>query len=479
MNLKDTLLEQMRDGARLSTRQQVSLIAMLSIPAILAQLSMIVMEYIDASMVGQLGAGPAAAIGLVAPLTWVFFGVTSASVTGFSVQVAQLIGAKNDAAARNTFKQGAMVVGGFCLVVCAIALTISPHVPALLGGEEAIRHDAFRYFFIFMCAIPLMAAYRYLSAMLQCTGHVKTPSLVHVLTGILDVIFNFFLIFETREVELWGQEWTMPGAGLGVTGAALGTVLAEAVGLIVLIVAVVRLRFVLLPRRGESFRWDGACLRRAVKISTPIAFEHMILSGALVVTTAIIAPMGAVSLASNSLAVTAESFCYMPGFGIAEAATTLVGQSIGARQPQLAKRFAWMCIGFGMAMMAVTGAILYAVAPLLFRLLSPVQEIQTLGTQILRIEALAEPLYGASIVCTGALRGIGDTLVPTILNLASMWGIRLTLSLLLAGSMGLVGVWIAMAAELCCRGILFLVRVARTRWEHALIVPVSKASGLE
>ena len=166
MNLKDTLLEQMRDGARLSTRQQVSLIAMLSIPAILAQLSMIVMEYIDASMVGQLGAGPAAAIGLVAPLTWVFFGVTSASVTGFSVQVAQLIGAKNDAAARNTFKQGAMVVGGFCLVVCAIALTISPHVPALLGGEEAIRHDAFRYFFIFMCAIPLVAAYRSLSAML-------------------------------------------------------------------------------------------------------------------------------------------------------------------------------------------------------------------------------------------------------------------------------------------------------------------------
>ena len=132
--MKRDLLEEMRNGVKLTTRDQIKLIFSLSLPAILAQISFVFMEYIDAAMVGQLGANPSASIGLVAPLTWVFFGIMSASVTGFSVQVAQWIGANDGKKARNTFKLGAIVTFTLSFIFCAIGLGIASHVPVWLGG---------------------------------------------------------------------------------------------------------------------------------------------------------------------------------------------------------------------------------------------------------------------------------------------------------------------------------------------------------
>lgn len=462
-------LEEMRAGVKLSTRDQIQLIFSLSLPAILAQISYVLMEYIDAAMVGQLGAEPSASIGLVAPLSWVFFGVVSASVTGFSVQVAQWIGANDPKKARNIFKIGTIVTLLFSAVICAIGLAIAPFVPEWLRGQESIQDQAYAYFAILIGALPIFLCVSFMSGMLRCSGNIRTPSLIHVGICILDVLFNMFFIFDAHTVELPWMTLTIPGANLGVMGAALGTVMAEACGALLLFAAIMRKSCALRPVRGEKLQWDGSVVSRATKIAVPIAFEHVVLSGALVVTTTIIAPLGAVALAANSLAVSAESICYMPGFGIAEAATTLVGQSLGAQRFDLTKRLAWLCIAFGFLTMACMGAFMYIAAPLMFAILTPVAAIQSLGIRILRIEAFAEPLYGAAIVCTGALRGAGDTLVPSLLNLASMWGVRITLSFALVESMGLVGVWMAMAIELCCRGCLLLIRVYKKNWRLSVI----------
>lgn len=467
---KDLLLNRLRGGKTLSRREQLKLILLLSIPAILAQLSAIIMEYIDAAMVGQLGAQPVASIGLVAPLTWVFFGVCSAAVTGFAVQVAQQIGAKDEPGARNTFKQGAMIVLGFSVILSLIALSISKFVPQWLRGEADIQEDAFWYFLIFMGAIPIMATYRYCAGMLQCIGNIKLPSMIHILMGILDVIFNYFLIFPTRTVTIASAQFEIWGAGLGVRGAALGSVLAAFVAAILMVCAILHKNCPLRPRPAERFSWNRVCNRRAVKISIPIAFEHCVLSGALVVTTIIIAPLGAISLAANGLAVTAESLCYMPAFGLADAATTLIGQSIGAKRYDLTRKLAFLTIAIGILMMTGTGALLYALAPWMFLLLTPVDAIRELGAKILRIEAFAEPLYGAAIISSGCLRGAGDTLVPSLMNLFSMWGVRITLSFILVDSMGLIGVWIAMASELSFRGLILLARVIRKDWSKCRII---------
>ena len=186
--------------------------------------------------------------------------------------------------------------------------------------------------------------------------------------------------------------------------------------------------------------------------------------GAQVVSTAIIAPLGAAAVAANAFAVTAESICYMPGYGIANAAAALVGRSVGAGDMEKAKRCGNICVGLGALLMTCTGAVMMLVCPLVFRLLTPVSEVQKLATHVLRIELIAEPLFGVSIVAAGALRGAGDTLVPSLLNLGSIWIVRVGSALALVPRFGLTGMWIAMAVELCIRGLLLLCRQKTSRF---------------
>ena len=163
-----------------------------------------------------------------------------------------------------------------------------------------------------------------------------------------------------------------------------------------------------------------------------MGFEHIAICGAQIATTVIVAPLGITAIAANSFAIIAESLCYMPGYGISEAATTLVGQSLGANRIRLLRRFANITVWSGMLIMGVMGALMYAAAPQIIGVMTPVEEIRTLGVEILRIEAFAEPMFGASIVASGSMQGAGDSTGCFVLNLISMWGVRLTLAVLLA-----------------------------------------------
>jgi Na+-driven multidrug efflux pump len=149
----------------------------------------------------------------------------------------------------------------------------------------------------------------------------------------------------------------------------------------------------------------------------------------------------------------------MPGYGIGDAATTLIGQSYGARRGDLIRSFSILTVGLGMGVMALLGVVMYLAAPELMMLMTPDLAVQSEGTMALRIEAFAEPMYAASIVVYGVFMGLGDTLVPCILNLASIWFVRIPLAYVLAQTMGLRGVWLAMAIELTVRGIIFLLRL--------------------
>ena len=259
---------------------------------------------------------------------------------------------------------------------------------------------------------------------------------------------------------------SVSGVGLGVAGAALGLALS------VVCAAVVSMGFVLFRsdmlrlRSDERMHMDAGVIETAARISAPIALENAVMSGALVMTTRIVAPLGAASIAANSFSVTAEGLCYMPGYGIGTAATTIVGQSIGARRRDLTRRLAWTTTWLGVAVMAFMAVLMFIFAPQMIGLLTPDPEIRALGAAILRIEAFAEPMYAASIVASGSLRGAGDTFVPFLLNFFSLWVVRIPLSALLVGSLGLHGVWIAMCIELNIRGLLMLLRLRSKGWSE-------------
>jgi putative MATE family efflux protein len=430
---------------------------MLSVPAILTQITTIAMQYIDSAMVGNLGANASAAIGLVSTSTWLMGGVGSAVSAGFSVQVAQYIGANEAHNARRVAKHGFLTALIVSTMIALFGICISGSLPRWLGGEEVLWQEASAYFLVFCITMPFMELNWLASGFLQSAGNMVVPSILNSVMCVLDVLLN--AVFIPR---------------YGVLGAAIGT------GLATVVVCFAELWFCCLRyeplrlNRKEKCPLDVSVLKRAVKIGTPVGAESIAMSGASVVSTMIIAPLGAVAIAAHSFAITAESLCYMPGYGVSTAAATLVGQSIGAKDHRLARRYGYITVAFGSTIMAVTGIIMFIGCPLVFRLLTPVEEVQALAAQILRIGLIAEPLYGVSMVSSGALRGAEDTLVPSILNLLSIWVVRLGLALLLVPLYGIHGMWVAMAVELCVRGILLFSRQLRSKYLHPAGKPVAQ-----
>ena len=286
-------------------------------PAVMAQVSAVAMQYIDAAMVGSLGADATAAIGLVSSTTWLFGGLCIAAATGFSVQAAQLIGGNRDGEAKQVLRQAVCATFLFGMLLLAVGLSISQGLPVWLGGEASVCAEASRYFRIYACALPAAQLRQTAGSMLQCSGDMKVPGRLNMMMCALDVVFNSLLIFPSRQVVLFDHKVWIAGAGLGVAGAALGTALSEVITAACMLYAVLFRSVHLRLERGNQglrgFRPDAKRLHTALRLAVPMGMEHVILCGAQIAGTRIVAPLGTVAVAANSLAVTAESLCYMPG----------------------------------------------------------------------------------------------------------------------------------------------------------------------
>ena len=444
--------------------EKLRLIISLSIPSILAQISATVMFFIDASMVGHLGARASASIGLVETTGWLMGGLASAANMGFSVQVAHAIGANDIKRAQRVLRQSLVCCLIWSLTMSLIGIAIAFPLPYWLGGTPEISRDASLYFATIGLAGIFFQMEGLAGSMLKCSGNMKIPSMLNILMCIMDVVFNYIFIYILN---------------LGVIGAAMGTGLSE------LVTALLMLYFLLyrsdmlgilkrsereevrgkrLPLSWDKFKPKADVVGNAFRIGAPMGLQHLLMGSAQIVSTLIVAPLGTVAIAAHSLGITVESLCYMPGFGIAEAATTLVGQSYGAGKRSLTQSFSRMSASLGMGVMTMMGLFMYVFAPELMSIMTPVDDIIRVGTECLRIEAFAEPMFAAAIVCNGIFVGAGDTLKPAIMSLLSMWGVRLTLAAMLATTYGLPGVWTAMAIELTFRGGIFLLRLFHGGW---------------
>lgn len=446
----DTLLAKIRNGAQLTGREKLELIVELSIPSMLAQITTVMMFFIDAAMVGHLGAAASASIGLVETTTWLMGSILSAVSLGVSVQVAHFIGANDFTRARQVFRHALVCGVAFSVLMALVGASIHQSLPYWLGGKDDIAPMSSGYFLIFSLTLPAVLLFHLMSAMLKSAGEMRVPSLLSIMMCGLDVAFNYLFIYVLK---------------LGVVGAALGTMSAYFFTVIPMAwQAICKNKIIALRLDRTPFVWMGSYVRNAVKISFPVAVQNILMGSAQVVSTLIVAPLGNVAIAANSFAITAESLCYMPGYGVGDAATTLVGQTYGAGRSDLCKNFAHLTIGVGMLVMAFMGVVMFVFAPEMIGFLSPVEEIRQLGAMVLRIEAFAEPFFAAAIVSYAVCVASGDTLKPAAMSLFSMWCVRLTLAYVLAQSYGLRGVWVAMATELTFRGTIFLLRIRRGSW---------------
>lgn len=431
----------------MNKRKLLSYVWKLSIPAILTQIATIIMQYIDSAMVGKLGEEASASIGLVSTTTWLIGGLITAISVGFSVQIAHAYGAQKYQEGRVILRQGLFFSLLFSVLLLIISVLISNPLPRWLKADQSIWQNASLYFFVYAITIPFTLLNTFTASSLQCSGNMVIPSILNAVMCVLDIIFNAIFIPKYQ-----------------VLGAAIGT------GIATVVTSILMLYFCCFRNNAmnilirDRIPFSMLILNKAIKISIPIALEQVARSLAMIVSTSIVAPLGNTAIAANSFAVTVEGVCYMLGFGVASAATTLVGQEMGAKNFSKAKAFSNISIWFGVILMLGTSIIMFIICPYIFMLLTPSNDVRKLATKVLRLGLFAEPLYGASIVATGALRGAEDTLVPSILNLLTIWMIRIPLSFVFVNVLGLLGIWLSNSIELCIRGIVMLVRQKTTKY---------------
>ncbi len=446
------------------------LVAMLAWPSILEQLLQTAVNYVDTAMVGSIGVNATASIGVCSSTIWMIVGIMNAAAVGYSVMVARRIGEDRPEEARETIRQAVLTIVLVGVTLTAlIELLIAPNLPVWMGAAPDIVPLSCMYFRIIGSVYTLQTGMIVCSSILRCMGDMKTPLKYHLLTNVINVAGNFLLIYPTRELDVFGVRFTMPGAGLGVKGAAIATAFSTAVcgaGLIlILFLRETPYRISL----KDSFRPNKAVIRQAFTLGLPSAMERLTISFGQVISTAIITGLGTVSIAAHQLSNSAESICYMPSFGFAMAATTVVGQNLGAGNREEAYRLGQVCARMASVVMAVMAVLMYVFAPNILSFFTRDVRAIELGARMLRIQAFAEIFCAVANVMNGVLRGAGDTRWPFYVSIAGMWLIRLPIALILIRGFGwdLAGIWFAMALDWVIRGTISYARFRRRKWLNA------------
>lgn len=443
------------------------MILLLTWPTIIEQLLQILVNYVDTAMVGSIGVRATASIAVVTSTVWVIGGIMSGISVGFSVLISTHLGNGSVKAAKDATRQAFIVILAFGLFITLIVeFLIAPNLASWMGAEASIRQDSTDYFRI-IGSVYIFEMFLFVGGgIIRGTGDTTTPMIYNIVNNIINIVGNYLLIYRPRTVTFFGSSFHMWGAGLGVRGAAWGTAIGAVISGVFMVSALFNKKSIVGISLRDRYRLDGGILRRVFNLGLPASMERIIISGGQLVVTALATNLGTSSLAAHQLANTAESICYMPVFAFGLSATTLVAQSLGAKDKPLAKVYAQGCIKQGLAVTIVAAICLYAFAPQLMGIFIRNTGVIAAGAAVLRIQAFAEPCVAISTVVSGVLRGGGDTKGPFFIAIIGMWMVRITMAIIMIRGfhVGLVGIWIPMACDWTARAICCLISYKRGRW---------------
>jgi len=440
-------------------------------PAVVENLSATMVIMIDSAMVGSLGAAATAAVAVNASPSWLIGGLAASLGVGATALVSRMIGAGDQAGAQRAGRQALLLSLMLSTVLMVLALLCAPLIPRWMGADPLIHADAASYLRIIGLAFIPNQLGMMAGALLRGAGDTRSPMRAALLNHLINITGNFLLIYPTRAVSLLGLTFTMPGAGMGVQGAAIATGIANAVAGLYLVRLLLTGRGALPIPLTPQWRPEREMAGRILRIALPASMERVSINLGQIVFACMVASLGTHTLAAHHLAITVESLGYMPGFGFSVAAATLVGQNLGAGDYQRARHFGLRAIGTGTLLMTGSGILMFFFADWLIALFTPDPTVRQIGAMLIRICAIEQPFSALSIIAPGALRGAGDTVAPFRVALLSMWGVRLVLAWLLGtvAGLGIRGIWYAMVIDLGVRGILLLLRFLRGGWQHTRV----------
>ncbi len=440
-------------------------------PALMENLLQTLVTFVDTAMVGALGATATAAVAVTSTPMWLCNGLVMAVSVGGTALVARMTGAGDREGAEATCRQVFLGILALSVVIFTAVFLLAPLIPGWMRADSTLHRDAAAYMRIVTLGfIPNFTGVA-LGAVLRGAGDTKTPMRISLVANLLNVVGNYLLIFPSRTIAPLGL-FSMPmwGAGLGVRGAAISTAVSVALGGVWMVYLISRPRSAV-RLRLKRLRPDFAILRRILRVGFPTALERVTINLGQIFFVGMVASLGTAQLAAHHLSITVESLSYMPGYAFAVAATTLVGQALGAGNAETARRQGGLSIRTSIMVMSTVGLAMALFAPALIGLLTPDEQVREIGAGLIRICALEQPFMALNQVCSGALRGAGDTRAPFFVSLVGMWGVRLVLAYLFVFvlGMGVNGAWVAMVLDLAVRGSLMGLRFRRGRWISARV----------
>ena len=442
----------------------IRVILTLAWPTMLEQLMQTAVQYIDTAMVGSLGTQATAAVGATSTVNWLINSTISALSVGFLAYIARSLGAGDRDSARRASGQAvlATLVAGTFFTLLTVSL--SGVIPVWMQTEASIQALASRYFLILYLPMLPRTASIIFGTVLRAAGDTRTPMKIGLIVNGINVALNFLLIYPARTVTLVGLSVLIPGAGLGVIGAAIASAVAFLWG--GLHITRVIWRHPVISPRGQRLRPDGQILKPCLRVALPNMLQRFGTSLGYVAFASMINALGEVSTAAHTIANTVESAFYIPGYGMQTAAATLAGNAYGARDQRKMKDLAAMFIPIEIALMILSGGALFALAPGLMRLFSQSPEVIAMGATVLRMVAVSEPFYGFSIIIEGLMQGVGKTRLPFLFNICGMWLVRIVGTFICTHwlGMGLVSAWACMIAHNLLLFVLFLITYLRGAW---------------
>ena len=451
-------------GLSQDSRRMAVIIMALAWPTMLEQLLQTAVQYIDTAMVGSLGTQATAAVGSTTTVGWVIQFTVSALGVGFLALISQKRGAGDFDGAREVAAQAVLAVLAVGSIFTAAPLLLHKQIPVWMQVDESIRELAGQYFFILYVPMLLRTASLIFGTVLRAAGDTKTPMKVGLTVNIVNVVLNFLLIYPTRRVTLFGLSIVLPGADLGVLGAAGASAAAFALGGVYTTVKLLRHRDI--SPLGHSLRPNKKILLPCIKIALPNMLQKFGTSMGYATFSSMINALGEAATAAHTIANTVESAFYIPGYGMQTAAATLAGNAIGARDKAALKKLARVFIPIEVGLMAISGLVLFVSAPALVSLFSASATVIALGSTVLRIVAVSEPFYGFSIIIDGMMHGGGLTTKPFIYNICGMWGIRIVGTFICTAvlNFGFVSCWVCMVANNMAIFTLYLCDYIRGKW---------------
>ena len=431
----------------------------LALPAMGEQLLSMMVGLVDTFLVGHLGAAPLAAVGLANQ--WVFL-VTSlfgSIAVGSTALIARFVGAREPEQANRVLRQSMLLGAAIGSVVMALGLTFARPAVQLLGAQPDYVQLATSYLVVVSGVFVLSALMFVGNASLRGAGDTRTPFYVMIVVNVLNILVAWTAI---------NGPFGLPK--LGVVGSALGAVVGRAVGGILVLAILLKGRAGL-KLRLSRLRVDGELMMRILRVGVPSGIEQLFFRTGQMVFTRIIAGLGTFDYAASQVAISGWSLSFMPGFGFSIAATTLVGQALGAGEPDRAERLGYTSVRMGALLMGVAGVAFLLFPAQIVGIFTDDAQVIALGTLPLRLVGFVQPLMAANIIFAGGLRGAGDTRFPMLVTGASIWLFRLPLSVLLAMSLGwgLGGAWAAFALDISLRGVINFLRFRGGKWKGVAV----------